>query len=134
MFTLHLAITWMTVGLIWVIQIIVYPQFRRVGEAEFRNYHFAHCLRIGLMIAPLMLLEMGSAAWLYFQGLNSLPFVISLAMFPVIILSTAILQAPLHTKLMQGRDDAAIQKLVRTNWLRTIAWSARGILLCYVNG
>ena len=53
--TIHQAITWMIVGLIWVIQIIVYPQFRRVGAAEFRIYHFSHCLRIGLMIGPMFL-------------------------------------------------------------------------------
>jgi hypothetical protein len=129
MLTAHLAITWFIVGLIWVIQIIVYPQFRRVGAAEFRVYHFSHCLRIGLMIVPLVLLEAGTAAWLFYQGLRSTPFVISLGMIPLIGLSTAIWQAPQHTRLTQGRDDAVIHRLILTNWVRTLAWTARGVLV-----
>jgi hypothetical protein len=130
--TIHQAITWMIVGLIWVIQIIVYPQFRRVGAAEFRIYHFSHCLRIGLMIGPMFLTELGTAAWLFYEGLRSMPFLISLVMFPVICLSTAIWQAPMHTRLANGRDDAVIRRLVLTNWVRTLAWSARGICLCFI--
>jgi hypothetical protein len=130
--TAHVAITWMIVGLIWVIQIIVYPQFLRVGAAEFRIYHFSHCLRIGLMIGPMFLTELGTAAWLFYEGLRSTPFLISLAMFPIICLSTAIWQAPMHTRLANGRDDAVIRRLVLTNWVRTLAWSARGICLCFI--
>jgi hypothetical protein len=129
MFTVHLAVTWFIVGLIWVIQIIVYPQFLRVGTAEFRIYHFSHCLRIGLMIVPLVLLEAGTAAWLFYQGLRSTPFLISLGMIPLIGLCTAIWQAPQHTRLMQGRDDAVIHRLILTNWVRTLAWTARGVLV-----
>lgn len=128
----HLSITWMIVGLIWVIQIIVYPQFLRVGAAEFRVYHFAHCLRIGFMIVPMFLTELGTAAWLFYEGMRSTPFLISLAMFPVICLSTAIWQAPMHTKLADGRDETIIRRLIATNWLRTFAWTARGVLLGFM--
>lgn len=130
--TIHQAITWMIIGLIWVIQIIVYPQFLRVGAAEFRVYHFSHCLRIGLMIGPMFFTEIGTAAWLFYEGLRSTPFLISLVMFPIICLSTAIWQAPMHTRLANGRDDAVIRRLVLTNWVRTLAWSARGICLCFI--
>lgn len=132
LFTIHQAVTWFIVGLIWVIQIIVYPQFLRVGAADFRMYHFSHCLRIGLMIGPMFLTELGTAAWLFYEGLRSTPFLISLAMFPIICLSTAIWQAPMHTRLANGRDDAVIRRLVLTNWVRTLAWSARGICLCFI--
>lgn len=132
MFTVHLAVTWFIVGLIWVIQLIVYPQFLRVGAADFRAYHFSHCLRIGLMIVPLVLLEAGSAAWLLYEGLRSMPFLISLGMIPLIGLSTAFWQAPMHTKLMQGKHDDVIRRLILTNWLRTLAWTARGVLLLVV--
>jgi len=126
------SITWFNVGLIWVIQIIVYPQFRRVGATEFRVYHSDHCLRIGFIIVPLFLTEIATACWLFFEGLRSMPFLISLAMFPVICLSTAIWQAPMHTRLANGRDDAVIRRLVLTNWVRTVAWSLRGICLCFI--
>ena len=48
----------------------------------------------------------------------------------VIWLSTAILQVPLHRKLELGGYDArVIRRLVATNWLRTLAWSARAVLV-----
>jgi hypothetical protein len=127
----HLAITWMIIGFIWVVQIIVYPQFLKVREPEFRLYHFSHCFRIGLIIVPLFLLETGSAAWLLYKGLRDTLFLSSLGMIPVIMLSTAIWQAPMHTRLAQGRDEAVILSLIRTNWVRTAAWTARGILLLF---
>ena len=132
MFTVHLAVTWFIVGLIWVVQLIVYPQFLRVGAADFRAYHFSHCLRIGFMIVPLVLLEAGSAAWLLYEGLRSMPFLISLGMIPLIGLSTAFWQAPMHTQLMQGRNDDVIRRLILTNWVRTLTWTARGVLLLVV--
>jgi hypothetical protein len=104
----------------------------RVGAAEFRVYHFAHCLRIGFMIVPMFLTELGTAAWLFYEGMRSTPFLISLAMFPVICLSTAIWQAPMHTKLADGRDETIIRRLIATNWLRTFAWTARGVLLGFM--
>lgn len=134
MLTAHLAITWMIVGLIWVVQFLVYPQFLRVGAAEFREFHFAHCLRIGLMIVPMVLVESGTAAWLLYEGMRSMPFLVSLGLIPLIGLSTAIWQAPAHTRLLQGRDDAVISRLILTNWVRTLGWTARGVLLCLVAG
>lgn len=127
-FSIHLAITWTLVGLIWVVQILSYPQFLRVGKAEFKDYHFAHCFRIGLIVAPLLFMEVATAAWLVYQG-SSLSFIISACLIPLIWLSTAFLQAPIHTKLMRGFDAPLIHCLIITNWVRTLAWTARGILV-----
>ncbi|MEA3208894.1 MAG: hypothetical protein QOE70_1951 [Chthoniobacter sp.] len=125
----HFASTWMLVGLIWVIQIVAYPQFLRVSEAAFANYHFAHCLRIGLMATPLLAVEAVTAAGLLYQGHRELPFLISVGLIPAIWLSTAVLQAPMHTKLMKGADAGIVRRLIRTNWLRTLAWTTRGLLI-----
>lgn len=126
---IHFACTWMLVGLIWVIQVTVYPQFLRVGTAEFTKMHFAHCWRIGLLIAPLLALEVISAAALLYRGHRERALVISIALIPLNWLSTAILQAPIHVKLMRGFDAALIRRLTLSNWLRTLTWTARGVLL-----
>ena len=128
----HLADTWLLAGLIWSIQLLVYPQFRRVKAEEFIEFHFAHCLRTGLLVAPLLLVEAGTAAVLLWQGHRELPFIISVGLIPVIWLSTAVFQAPLHVKLMRGYDAEIIRRLTLTNWLRTLAWTARGVLVSYV--
>jgi hypothetical protein len=119
----------MLVGLIWVIQVVVYPQFLRVGEKEFVPFHFGHCLRIGLLIAPLLVIETITAAALLYQGHREPVFLISISLIPVVWLSTAIFQAPMHVRLMDGFDAALIRRLIRSNWLRTMTWTARGLLL-----
>ena len=128
----HLAATWMLVGLIWTIQIVAYPQFLRVGEGEFTRYHLAHCWRIGLLIAPLLAVEAVSAAGLLYQGHREPAFLISVGLMLLNWLSTAIVQAPLHVKLMQGFDAGSIHRLILSNWLRTVSWTVRGVLVGWV--
>ena len=114
-----------------MIQILAYPQFRRVGVADFVGYHFAHCMRTGLIVTPLLLIEAATAAGLLYQGHHESPFLFSVALIPVIWLSTALLQAPLHVKLMNGFSADVLRRLILTNWLRTLAWTARGVLVSY---
>jgi len=127
----HVAITWMLVGLIWVVQILVYPQFLRVAAKEFQDYHFAHCFRIGLIIAPLLFIEIASAAWLLYEGHRTLPFLISIGLIVVVWLCTAVFQAPFHLRLMRGYDAPLIRRLILTNWIRTLAWTTRGFLVSF---
>ena len=39
---------------------------------------------------------------------------------------TAVFSVPAHGRLLEGFDEVAHRKLVRTNWLRTLGWSVRG--------
>jgi hypothetical protein len=43
--------------------------------------------------------------------------------------STALLSVPLHGRLAGGLDLDQVDALVATNWVRTLAWTARGLLL-----
>jgi hypothetical protein len=38
----------------------------------------------------------------------------------------------MHARLGQGADEAALRRLVRTNWIRTLAWTARGVLVLWM--
>ena len=40
--------------------------------------------------------------------------------------ATALLQVPAHSALLQG--GGSVEHLVATNWVRTAAWSLRGVL------
>jgi hypothetical protein len=40
-------------------------------------------------------------------------------------ISTALLQAPAHGRLAQGFDAVVHRRLVRSNWIRTLAWLGR---------
>jgi len=130
MTNIHCAATWALVGLIWIVQVLVYPQFRHVGRAAFCDYHSRHMLRITVIVAPLMLVEVATAAWLLLAtGLRDPLFLGSLLFMTINWLSTGLAMVPLHRKLESGLDGQTIEQLIRTNWIRTISWSLRGFLL-----
>lgn len=119
------------VGLIWTIQIVHYPLFRRVGEDAYPAYQAGHVRRISIVVAPLMLAELATAVLLVLVPTDVPPALawIGLALVGVIWISTALLQAPLHARLEQGFDARTHRRLVATNWIRTLAWTARGAIV-----
>lgn len=127
----HAAATLFMTGLIWFVQVVHYPLAASVGEASFIEYQREHVRRTGLVVAPVMLLEAGSAVAITFQSAGLL-WVLSLAGLILLIVlwsATALLQVPLHGRLERhGKDRHAIASLVRGNWIRTLAWSGRAAL------
>ena len=131
----QLAVTWMLVGLIWFVQLVHYPLMGEVGVPFFTNYEVLHRESIGPLVAPLMLAEGLTAVgmlimmraepsrWLAWFGF---------ALLVVIWGSTFFWQVPLHERLTAGFDEGIHAELVHSNWLRTLAWTARGILLIAV--
>jgi hypothetical protein len=82
-----------------------------------------------------MLLEAATAILLVFYRPEGVPFVAALAGLALVVLiwlSTALLQAPRHSALAHGFDDRTVTGLVLYNWIRTIAWTARGLLALWM--
>lgn len=135
LFLLHLGATLAMVGLIWLVQIVHYPLFARVGAEQFIAYEQDHARLITYIVLPLMLIELIGAVALLFSRPDGIPLSlvwIGAVLVAVIWLSTIFLQIPQHTHLAGGFDADAHRLLVLTNWLRTIAWSARGILMLWM--
>lgn len=128
----HAAVTWALVGLIWTIQLVHYPLFARVGEAGFAAYSARHSAAITPLVGPLMGLELVSAGWLALHPPAFTPawaWWAGLALALLVWASTGLVQVPLHRRLGGGFSGEAHARLVRSNWLRTVAWSARGLLV-----
>jgi hypothetical protein len=124
--------TWFLVGLIWTIQIVHYPLFAAVGVDRFVAYEASHTRLITWVVGPVMLVEAATAGLFVAMRPASIPAWIpwtGLGLVILIWISTAILQVPDHAKLANGFDATAHAHLVGTNWLRTIAWTARGVIL-----
>lgn len=128
----HLAVTWFLVGLIWVIQLVHYPLMRLVSPERFVEFETAHCNRITWIVAPAMGFEALSGLWCAALLPYDVLFTVSLALLGVVWASTSFVQVPLHNQLSNGFDERCIGRLVRTNWLRTIAWTGRGCLVAQV--
>jgi hypothetical protein len=128
----HLACTLVMVGLIWFVQVVHYPLMAGVGRERFREYERLHQSRTTWVVAGPMLLEAITAAalvWLRPGLLLSPEFAIAAILLAIIWISTAWLQVPLHERLAEGFDASLIERLVRSNWIRTWGWSARAVLL-----
>jgi hypothetical protein len=122
---LNLFSTLAMVGLIWFVQIVHYPMFRHVGEDSFLDYVRLHQRLATSVVAPFMLVEAFTAVGLLYRLPESIP-----ASWLVDRLSTAILQVPRHGALTENGFSATHHSaLVATNWLRTAAWTARGVLM-----
>ena len=128
---LHGAATLAMVGLIWFVQIVHYPLFAQVGREHFARYEWLHQARTAQVVGPLMLTEAMTATLLLLSDLTpaarNLAWV-GMALLVVIWLSTVFLQVPLHRQLAAGYDSQSAERLVRSNWLRTIAWTLRGFI------
>ena len=134
-FLVHLAATLLMVGVIWIVQIVHYPLFAGVGADGWAAYEASHESRITLVVGPLMVAELVTAVWLVLDRPDALPswmVVAGAALVGVIWASTAFVQVPLHSALGGAFDADAHSRLVATNWVRTIAWSARAGLVLWM--
>ena len=128
---LSAAATWAMVGLIWMVQLVHYPLFARVGPQHVIAYEREHTRRITWVVLPLMMAELACtavlAAWLPPGPARSTAWV-GAGLLAVVWASTALVQVPQHERLSHSWDAAVHRALVRGNWVRTLAWSARGVL------
>ncbi len=128
----HVVTTVAMFGVIWFVQIVHYPMLARYPAEMFPAIAKEHCDRTGFVVAPLMCGEAATGVLLFLAGERSAAFLASLLILAVIWISTAVLQVPLHRRLLKGFDGRALKSLVTTNWLRTAGWTARCGLLAAV--
>lgn len=132
----HTVATLAMFGVIWMVQIVHYPLMAWVGRDAFQGWHDRHLRWMTWVVGPLMLAEVaaalaliespppGAPAWLAWTGI---------ALVLVVWVSTAVLQVPMHRRLERGWDERAHRFLVRSNWVRTFAWTARaGVAVAFV--
>ena len=122
------------VGVIWMCQIAHYPLLADVGSA-LPAYQARNTRLTTYVVGPPMLVELGAAALLVVWRPAAIPLwtaLLGLALVGVIWLATMLASVPMHERLGRGFDPAAHRRLVATNWIRTIAWTARGALVLWM--
>ena len=115
-------------GVIWIVQVVHYPLMRFVSAEQFTRFETAHRVRISWVVGPLMAVEgvcvlaflfappAGLSWWLPWAGAGA---------EAVAIGTTAFVSAPLHERLNAHFDPALLDRLIATNWIRTVAWTVR---------
>lgn len=115
-------------GIIWFVQLIHYPTLTPPASGTFPEQHRDYTRRMGLLVGPVMILEMAlQTLWLYREP--SPAALTGMILLLLIWISTFTLQVPRHNRLCTAYDPDTVRTLVSTNWIRTLAWTARSLLL-----
>jgi len=128
---IHAAATLFMVGVIWFVQIVHYPLFALANHERFteyarRNQRLTTCLLALPMVVELVTAIILAGSYAADQG-RSLAWT-GLALLALIWISTVAVQLPQHRRLSRGFDADVQRRLVYSNWPRTAAWTARGII------
>lgn len=130
----HAFATLAMCGLCWFVQVVHYPMFAEVGPERFTGYESEHVRRTTWIVAPLMLTELATSGLLVMaamrgeSGVSATFAWLGVALLALVWISTFGVQVPLHGRLQRSFDRRTVRMLVRSNWARTILWSARGVL------
>lgn len=113
--------------LIWLVQIIIYPSFTHISPDRFVRYHRTYTGQITFFVVPLMFAQLFFHALILWAN-PSTSSVVCMALIALAWLATFGLSVPCHHQLAKhGYSPKVINRLVRTNWIRTIAWT--GVLI-----
>ena len=131
----NLVVSSFRVGLIWLIQLVSYPLFSYVNVGDFQKYHSRHVKKITPIVALAMTLEASIALiLLIFTPSDSVGLlVINTLLVCLIWVSTAFIQIPYHQRLEFPKNQILYtEKLIKTNWIRTILWTFKLIISIWV--
>lgn len=131
----HCAATLYMTGVVWFVQVVHYPLFARIGVADFSAYERRHTALTTWVVAPPMLVEAATALLLIRllpPGVSTVQVWTGVALLAAIWGSTFFVQVPCHDILSKELDAAVLNRLVWTNWIRTVAWSLRGLLVLWM--
>lgn len=132
----------------WFVERVHYPLFAhvqsdgtgprgdKVSPFKAQDYHAENLRRTRPIVLVPMMIEAATAAWLVLfppAAIGRGAAIAGLALVAVVILSTALVQVPLHEALRDGEAPPnTIDRLVRTTRLRTVAWTARAALAAWM--
>ena len=130
----HLIFTSIMTGVIWVIQIVHYPSFHFIEKELYTAFQKFHMNKISIIVIPIMLAELITGMMLFLDKSSKSPFlIISLIILVLIWLITGVFFSKAHNELITGYQELVVNQLVVMNWIRTLLWTLRLLLLiCFV--
>ena len=77
-------------------------------------------------------LTASALVWIQPAGISWIATLSGFLLVGLLWASTFFWQVPAHAKLEAAFDPAVHRRLVQSNWVRTAAWTARGMLVCWM--
>jgi DMSO reductase anchor subunit len=108
--------------LILMVQLIIYPSFLHYPLKSLITWHNIYTKRIAVIVVPLMLGQLSISLYQVYENQ-----VFDTFLYAAIVLFlwaiTLFKFAPMHTEISRGNvSEKFLEKLVRSNWIRTILW------------
>lgn len=129
--SIQTALTFMMVGVMWFMQIVHYPLYKKIKEG-FGDYERTYLRRSSLLLAPLMLGEAVTALLLIGLTKSSVTTrlaALNLIFLTIIWIATLLFQVVQQQKLAVRFSAHIHHALLGTNWIRVTLWSLRGLIL-----
>ena len=122
-------------GIAWTIHGVHYPLFVHVADDRWGAFHAEHSRRItrvvgvpwaveGLTTAALLVARPAGVAWW--------PIAVIALCAATTVVATITLAIPVHQRLAAGPDVNLVRRLVATGLVRTLAWTADGVITAFV--
>ncbi|PXA05176.1 hypothetical protein DDZ13_04235 [Coraliomargarita sinensis] len=116
------------VVILWLVQLVIYPSFLTCDLTKLVEWHRAYTRRVAWVIIPVMFTQLPLVGWLTREE----PTRLNLAAFVCILIAwllTFTVSVPLHRKIDSGDTSSeTMQRLIKTNWPRTVLWTAAFVL------
>lgn len=120
---LHSLVDFGMCVVLWLVQLVIYPSFLRLKSNELVAWHKTYTFRVSFVILPLMFGQLALSI-LSVVGDASILEWTAFAFVLVCWILTFFVSVPLHRKIEQNDITRETrQKLIATNWPRTILWS-----------
>lgn len=130
----NLVSTWTMVGVIWFVQVVHYPLLSVVPVESARETALEHQPRTAKVVGLPMFVEGATTLWLMFVRPDAVEWWLAWVggvTVAIALASTVLLSVPRHARMAERPDAEVGRELVVTNWPRTVAWTAHG-LVCAV--
>ena len=125
---IHFLSSFYMMVIIWFVQIVHYPLFLELTKNSMANYFKIHQSRISYLVVPGMIVEALSCIILY-EFIDLTLWIILMSMICCIWLSTFMIQVPCHKKLLLVPNYRTINRLIVSNWIRTLLWTIKTLIL-----
>ena len=120
---LHSLVDFGMCVVLWLVQLVIYPSFLRLESSELLAWHKAYTFRVSFVILPLMFGQLALSILSILEDPSILEW-LAFAFVLVCWILTFFVSVPLHRKIEQNDNTSETrQKLITTNWPRTILWS-----------
>jgi hypothetical protein len=111
--------------------VVHYPLLSVVPVESARGVAVDHQRRTARVVGVPMAVEGVTTLWLMLDAPDGVPWLLTWAggaCVAVALLATVLLSVPRHTRMAENPDTSVGRELVLTNWPRTVAWTAHGIV------